>query len=124
MPLSVNAIIIAAHDFARCLADERKLKFPIPIKEGILPIIELHVAAGGPAYEITLHRKDWDGRDLKSRLLRYKNHATIRYARNLNLCWRRFVICKELAHLAFDKEDQFTSDYARLAQDLVNELGD
>jgi hypothetical protein len=38
-------------------------------------------------------------RIMRSILRRYKDHADIRLLDNLNTCWRRFAICKELAHL-------------------------
>lgn len=38
-------------------------------------------------------------RIIRSILQRYPSRATIRILDNLNPCWTRFVICKELAHL-------------------------
>jgi hypothetical protein len=44
----------------------------------------------------------------------------IRYANTLNLCWKRFVCCKELMHV-FDSEDEKSSNAERF-QTLLNEL--
>ncbi len=38
-------------------------------------------------------------RVMRSILQRYQSHAVIRYVDNLNECWKRFVVCKELSHL-------------------------
>ncbi len=36
---------------------------------------------------------------MRSILQRYQSHAVIRYVDNLNECWKRFAVCKELSHL-------------------------
>jgi Zn-dependent peptidase ImmA (M78 family) len=46
--------------------------------------------------------------------------ANIRFSRQLNRCWRRFVCCKELMHL-FDSDDERTNTRAKFVQ-LMNEL--
>lgn len=60
-------------------------------------------------------------RVMRSILQRYQSHAEIRYVDNLNECWRRFAVCKELAHLVMDEnqgmraatvEDQLAMAYA------------
>lgn len=44
----------------------------------------------------------------------------IRYASTLNVCWKRFVCCKELMHV-FDSEDERSGSAERF-QTLLNEL--
>lgn len=48
--------------------------------------------------------------------------ASIRYAHDLNRCWRRFVICKELMH-AFDTDEEkadTSEKFVQLLKDLEN----
>lgn len=44
-------------------------------------------------------------RVMRSILQRYQSHAVIRYVDNLNECWKRFVVCKELSHLIMGEAD-------------------
>lgn len=56
-------------------------------------------------------------RIMRSLLLRYGNRAIIKYVDNLNECWQRFVICKELAHLVMgdDQGERATSVAEQIA---------
>jgi hypothetical protein len=60
---------------------------------------------------------------IKGRLLRYGNRAEIHVSGDQNICWQRFVACKELAHLLLDREDHghFTSDPELLVERLVGD---
>ena len=113
-------IIVAARDIARCLQDAGQLKFPVPVTEGLLPIIaRVATKEGANPYRIDLYCKDWRGAEFRSCLLRYEDRSEILYSKDLNRCWRRFAVCKELAHVAFDGTAEWTTDYAALAQQLI-----
>jgi len=56
-------------------------------------------------------------------LLRYDTHAKIIYSQSMNTCWRRFVVCKELAHLLIDTDaEHFTQNPVSLVQELINDV--
>jgi Zn-dependent peptidase ImmA (M78 family) len=56
-------------------------------------------------------------------LFRYSDHADIFYSASLNVCWSRFVVCKELAHLLLDTETKhFTKNPVALVQGLVTQV--
>jgi hypothetical protein len=53
------------------------------------------------------------------------DYARIQYSRSLNLCWQRFVICKEMYHCMIDKEQAHrvtgVEQLMKLAEYLVSE---
>jgi hypothetical protein len=49
-----------------------------------------------------------------------KSVTEIRYFKDLNMCWQRYVCCKELMH-AFDTDDERTSNFDRLLE-LMQEI--
>lgn len=49
---------------------------------------------------------------LDSMLVRYRDRAVITPAGRLNRCWKRFAICKELAHVLRDKPSHYTKNVA------------
>ncbi len=57
-------------------------------------------------------------------MLRYTDRVVIGYSSKLNLCWSRFVMCKELAHVFLGKEDNYTSTSERAVQLLVELFND
>jgi hypothetical protein len=51
--------------------------------------------------------------------------ATIRFSSKLNLCWQRFVICKEMFHCLIDDETELVSDtktLVKLTEDLATRM--
>lgn len=66
----------------------------------------------------------WQAKQIMGRLYRYekggRKWAKIIVSDSLNLCWGRFVACKELAHLIIDNsENDLTSDPIALIRNLV-----
>src|SRR6266850_925336 len=56
-------------------------------------------------------------------MFRYDDRAEISYSVSFNRCWRRFIICKELTHLAIDTEERhFTKNPISLVQELINKV--
>jgi Zn-dependent peptidase ImmA (M78 family) len=58
---------------------------------------------------------------LNGYMLRYEDKVTIAYASRLNLCWSRYVMCKELAHVFLGRTSNYTSTSERAIQ-LLTEL--
>ena len=91
---------------------------PVRLLESVLPAIE---ANAGEGFKIQLERREWPCNQFNSALFRYNDHAKICYSHHLNLCWRRFAICKEAAHLLIDdsKRNHFTTDVVNLVAGLI-----
>ena len=64
--------------------------------------------------------KSWNSTQIKGRVLRYKDHAVIEYSSELNTCWERFVVTKELCHLMLDADEDYTKDVEELVKCLVS----
>lgn len=84
-------------------------------------IEKLLSSRSGEKYTINLQRKPWGSEYLKEIFIRYHDHANICYSVTLNRCWRRFVVCKESAHLLIDDDPkkQFTVNPTELVQQLI-----
>ena len=96
------------------------LAFPIKVSSGILPVTAQRLSVGGSAFNVRTSRREWRSDQFYSALFRYTNHATIIYSAELNLCWKRFSICKEAAHLLIDDAHaHFTTDVVGLIQRLI-----
>ncbi|WP_297505205.1 hypothetical protein [Ferrovum sp.] len=63
----------------------------------------------------------WNGHMMRAALRRYKDTALILYSSDLNVCWSRFCICKEVYHLLSD-EKTFSSDPVTLINGLLNQI--
>ena len=98
--------------------------YPIKISERLIPGLEKKLKpeyAGD--FKIHLEAKDWESKNLRAMLVRHKTKAYVWYLRSLNLCYRRFVVCKELGHLLVDSKDHhFTDDPVALVHQLVNRV--
>ena len=72
---------------------------------------------------ISLQKRNLNQAHTRGLILRYTDRATIVVGHELNHCWRRFVICKELMHLLVDvKPECFTTDpVAQLAKILMGD---
>ena len=69
---------------------------------------------------ITLAAKDVDSQsDPAGLLLRRKNSAEIQYSAELNTCWKRFVVAKEIAHLVIE---EIYGDAVIDVKDLLNSV--
>lgn len=64
------------------------------------------------------------GDALNGYMLRYEDRVEIAYSSKLNLCWSRFVMCKELAHVFLGNEGNYTSTSERAEQLLVELFND
>lgn len=51
-----------------------------------------------------------------------KTHAKIGYSNELNICWQRFVICKELCHIFWHDAPEFRSTSAAVLMSVVGAL--
>lgn len=73
--------------------------------------------------EIEVECLKWPGDIIKGCVARYCNDmskATILYSSSLNVCWSRFVVCKEAAHLLIGNDDNYTSDPVSLVEGLID----
>lgn len=96
-----------------------KLEFPIAITNGMLPVVS-GLCSNPVECPINVSFKQWGGHQFSSALFRYKDHADIICDVDLNLCWQRFSVCKEAAHLIIDSEQKhFTTDIENLIQGLI-----
>lgn len=100
---STTTVWQGARDIAEALEKMHKLNFPIPIGEGLVPVIERMLTGNDSTrpFRIELSAQNLGANQVHSLLLRYSDHAIVVYSRNLNLCWRRFEVAKQLAYLAF-----------------------
>jgi Zn-dependent peptidase ImmA (M78 family) len=62
-------------------------------------------------------------RIMRSVLQRYRTSAIIRLLDNLNPCWTRFVICKELAHLIMGEANGARAQNMREQITMAYEIG-
>jgi len=94
---------------------------PVELPKCLVPAVAQRVT--GEKYRIELSPRSWDSRHLFGMLLRYDTHAKIIYSQSMNTCWRRFVVCKELAHLLIDTDaEHFTNNPVSLVQELINDV--
>jgi len=88
--------------------------FPIQIE----PLVQIVKDDTGP--EIKYRKRNQDQRgQIEGLLLRYESIAYIEYNSELNTCWRRFVVCKELCHLILDSPEEYTKSLLRLVERLI-----
>lgn len=92
--------------------------FPVDLISAIIPAVKANMSEG---FEIHWDRKEWPCNQFSSALFRYHDHADILYSSSLNLCERRFAICKEAAHLLIDDDNKnhFTTDVVSLIAGLI-----
>lgn len=92
------------------------LTFPISMHD-VLDVIE---KLGG-LHGIVRKPKNMRHEQLSSMLVRYENQPSlILYSSTLNLCFKRFCVCKEAVHLMMDTEpSQYTEDVIDLIQQLI-----
>ena len=81
-----------------------EIPLPVSVEKTLIPQVAKLKSAPGKPFAITTHRKAWGNEKFMGLLLRYPEEAQILYSVNLNVCWTRFVICKEVAHLLIDTE--------------------
>lgn len=122
MALSLNQICGVVRDFYKSIPED-KIVAPIGLTDTIVPALERRLSAEGKASGVKVESRLWGSRHLKGMLLRYETSngaPLILFSRELNACWSRFVVCKEVAHLLIDaKEKHFTHDPVELVQQLI-----
>jgi len=59
---------------------------------------------------------------IRGRLLRYRDRAYIEYSSELNTCWTRFVVCKELCHLILDSAEEYTKSPPSFVEQLLGQI--
>lgn len=92
---------------------------PVDLISGMIPLAEADQAAVCGSFKINLEKKIWNSNHVFGGVKRYQNSATILYAGDLSTCWRRFVIAKELSHVIFDQEDNYTKNPIELVGSLL-----
>src|SRR5712671_3147751 len=93
---------------------------PIQIAGLLIPAVQKRLPLN---FAISLSRRTWRNQRICGGLFRFKTRAIIVYSHDLNMCWRRFVICKELAHLIIDTDDNhFTQDPVSLVQQMITDV--
>lgn len=117
-----NVCLIITNLFS--VIGEQKITKPVQVREVLIPAVASQVVTpDGRPYKIEIICKNWQANQLGGWVCRYDDHAEIYYAASLNVCWSRWVICKELAHLLIDTEDaHFTKNPSTLVQELVSKL--
>jgi hypothetical protein len=97
------------------------LSFPIPLQAQILPAVKNLISRRTPPeFSIRLQQIEARNEQVFGMLLRFEEHAIIKFPSSLNTCWQRFVICKELGHLILDGEDSHqTTNMQALIQGLI-----
>jgi len=109
-------VVVIVRDVFTSFTPTCGTSMPVKVDE-LRPIIE--AKSGIP---ITLSALKWQARQLKGRLLRYADHAEIEVSHSLNLCWTRFVACKEMAHLLLDRDQsQYTQNPGALIDRLIQD---
>lgn len=68
---------------------------------------------------INISQLRFNGIEVSGGLYRYDSHAEIWYSQNLNTCWSRFIIAKEMSHLLLGREENYTSDPIDLVSRLL-----
>jgi hypothetical protein len=116
---SFAEVITNVRDLSRCLIDSGKLKFPVPVSV-VRELVARNLAVKkGHPFDIEVECRAWKGLEFRSVVFRYARSAKIIHSKTLNPCWRRFSICKELAHIDSDQEEDFTTAYSAFAPYLV-----
>jgi hypothetical protein len=67
-------------------------------------------SATGGEFPVKIERVRISSAHLRGGLARYRDHAKVWLSADLNLCWSRFVACKELMHLLADDQQHFARD--------------
>lgn len=98
------------------LEKEGRLALPIQID----PLAQIVKDDTGLGIECRKLNLDQPGQ-IRGRLLRYKDIAYIEYNSELNTCWTRFVVCKELCHLILDSEEEYTKSLPSLVEQLIGQ---
>lgn len=62
----------------------------------------------------------WPSNYIRGCIKVWADFADIIASYDLNLCWRRYVSCKELMHLAIDSIDSHTKDIVKLVQKVYS----
>lgn len=119
---ALNDTLTVVRDVATALERGGKLSFPVPLigDDAIVGEIKKRIIKKHGAYDIVINRRDYRNGQFHSCYFRYTNLAEINYSADLNVCWSRFAICKEVAHLLIDDETcHFTTDVTGLIQELI-----
>lgn len=95
------------------------LSFPIDMKHIIRVVRELLSLRNPPEFVIRLFKGGTNNSQVWGQLFRFESHAHIYYKENLNVCYQRIVICKEIGHLLHDNEDKHFTDSESLIRNLI-----
>lgn len=60
-----------------------------------------------------------EGKSIRGYYLRFSDRYVINLLSGMNLCWRRFVLCKELFHVILDEERYRTTDIYGHIEEVV-----
>lgn len=81
--------------------------FPIQVRRDVEPVILSMVRESiGREYPVQMEYSAVPVGAIRGKLIRYENSGTIIISSEQTMCWRRFVLCKELAHLIIDDEPE------------------
>lgn len=114
---------LSAFDIIAKLRESGASLRPINLVNELIPFLQEKLTEqNGKDFNIILEPKKWVGGQIFGALLRYADHVKILYSMDLNTCWRRFVVAKELSHLLFDSTESYTTDPAELVTSLLSEI--
>lgn len=113
--MDINKVLTRVDEVYKDYSDRSSIReLPVNV-ETLLSLASEH--AGLP---IAFSSKSWTGGQIKGRILRYEDRALIEYSQELNTCWERFVITKELCHLLIDEPADYTDDIENLVDCLIS----
>lgn len=126
---TIHGRILAGFIKCRSVVDKCHAAQPFSYPVNLGPIIEeVGIRLGSPTAPFRIEPlcipADEGNPQIFACLSRYSDHAKIFYRPRpvLNLCWKRYVVFKELCHLVIDSDDSFTGDPVALVEGLITDL--
>lgn len=102
------------------------LLFPVKPQGQVMPAIsKMMTRSPKNPYTIQFLQQDVPVSTLRGKLVRYQepDYAKIFFSLHQNHCWRRFVMCKEMAHIILDTNpEQRTTNVESHIQGLISEM--
>jgi hypothetical protein len=123
----VFEILLLARRISKVIsgASQAPFSFPVEIQRDIHPVIKTMISKKmGHPYDVLFKQIDGKVDKVRGKLTRFdsRNYARILFFSEQTKCWRRFVMCKEMAHLITDDQDDCTTDIDAQIQGLITAL--
>lgn len=109
-------VLLASRSATQAYQQSYQNAVPVKIfEQGLLSIV-----AQQTRQKIATMCLDWSGNTFYSRLDRYAAESRIVYSKDLNRCWARFCIAKELSHILCGDDKHFTGNILKLFDVLID----